>query len=221
VLADAPAFGQGNPIHFTLSGGLTAPLFSTSSRFGPGGSVSLGLMFDASERVSLQGEWMFINLSGEQKTVPASQSPIITTPGIDTGFVEFVSRHEVQYASVNAIVNLRTNGRAGPYLIAGGGLYYRSISITTPGIGFVAMCDPYWFVCYPSPEPVDRIVGHRTSWNPGVSVGGGFTHGIGESSQFFVEVRWHFMTGPTIAGPGGSTRRVTGQYVPLTFGVRF
>lgn len=209
------------PVHLTISGGVTAPMQSTGDRFGLGGGIALGLVVDVNERVAVEGEWMFANLPGQTRSVPASSSPIITTPGLDTGSIEFTSRHAMQYASFNVILNLKPAASMMPYLIGGAGMYYRSFALTTPGVGFVAMCDPYWLVCYPTLEPVDRVAGHRISWDPGASVGGGIGMKVGQSSEVFVEARWHFMSGPQIADAAGATRRVTGQYVPLTLGVRF
>jgi len=37
-----------------------------------------------------------------------------------------------------------------PYLIAGGGWYYRPIQVTTPSVGYIpGYCNPWWYVCYP------------------------------------------------------------------------
>jgi hypothetical protein len=204
----APARAQSpSSVHFTISGSLTAPMDSTADRFGTGGGISLGVLI--------------ANLAGEQRTVPVSSSPIITTPGIDTGEVEFTSRHAVQYVTVNGLFKLNEAGRTRPYLIGGGGLYYRSFGVTTPGVGFVAMCDPYWLVCYPTPEPIDLVVGHRITWDPGVNIGVGIARTVGVSSQVFFEARWHIMGGPRVPDGAGGTRRVSGQYLPITLGFRF
>ena len=72
------------------------------------------------------------------------------------------------------------------------------------------------------------MIGSRGGWDFGFNVGGGVGFGLGESSEFFVETRYHYVAGPEIhAGrrrcrghdaTGGSTN---GSYYPLTFGFRF
>ena len=103
----------------------------------------------------------------------------------------------------------------------GAGAYYRNVNITTPDVGFTTICDPYWFYCAPAVVSVDQIVGERSSWDPGISVGGGVTMGLGESALFYVETRWHYIWGPEFIGTDGVERKANGQYFPVTFGFRF
>jgi hypothetical protein len=68
---------------------------------------------------------------------------------------------------------------------------------------------------------IDRIIGERNSWDPGVDFGGGVRFGIGESAQFYVEGRWHYMWGPEVTDAAGTKRNANAQYFPITFGFRF
>ena len=96
----------------------------------------------------------------------------------------------------------------------------RSVEITEY-IGTGVICDPYWYVC--GTYPVEAVVGSRGGWDFGFNFGGGVGFGLGESAEFYVETRYHYVGGPEIpadavAGAGGSTN---GNYLPITFGFRF
>ena len=78
--------------------------------------------------------------------------------------------------------------------------------------------------------PVEAVLGSRSGWDFGFNFGGGVGFRIGESSEFYVETRYHYVWGPEIvvgnAAPQRSTTDSTGgstngQYWPLTFGFRF
>jgi hypothetical protein len=107
------------------------------------------------------------------------------------------------------------------YGLGGFGAYYRSVSLTTPDVGFTTYCDPYWYVCFPEAVEVDRVIGDRSSWDPGINLGGGVTFGLGESAELYVESRWHYIWGPEFTDAAGVVRNANGQYVPVTFGFRF
>jgi hypothetical protein len=86
------------------------------------------------------------------------------------------------------------------------------------------VCNPYWYVCYPTLVPVDRIIGDRSSNDFGINFGAGVT--FGANAKFYVETRYHYVWGPTVrpevALPGGQTEFSTNAgYFPLTFGVRW
>jgi hypothetical protein len=100
-------------------------------------------------------------------------------------------------------------------------MYYRTVSLTTPDVGFTTWCDPYWYVCYPTAVEIDRIIGDRSSWDPGINIGGGLTMKLGDSALFYVETRWHYMWGPEFTDREGNTLKANGQYFPVTFGFRF
>ena len=67
------------------------------------------------------------------------------------------------------------------------------------------------------------MIGSRGGWDFGFNIGGGVGFDLGESAEFYVETRYHYVGGPeipadAIAGAGGST---SGSYLPITFGFRF
>ena len=81
--------------------------------------------------------------------------------------------------------------------------------------------------------PVDQVVGSRSSTDFGMNFGGGVDFRFHEHSSFYVEVRYHYVWGPTIASgnvPANpiagsdvvtSTQKANGQFLPITFGFRF
>ena len=68
---------------------------------------------------------------------------------------------------------------------------------------------------------VDRIVGDRSSWDPGINIGGGVTFKLGDAALFYVETRWHYMWGPEFTDAEGVSQKANGQYFPVTFGFKF
>jgi hypothetical protein len=101
------------------------------------------------------------------------------------------------------------------YMLAGVGLYRRSVTLTTSGTGLVTVCDPWWFVCDLQPVPAERVVGSRSTTDVGVNVGAGVT-----VRMLFAEIRYHYIWGPTFSTPSG-TQKATGKFLPLTVGVNF
>jgi hypothetical protein len=73
----------------------------------------------------------------------------------------------------------------------------------------------------PTAVSIDRILGDRSSWDPGINVGGGLTLKLGESALFYVETRWHYTWGPEFTDLQGNTQKANSQYFPVTFGFRF
>jgi hypothetical protein len=113
----------------------------------------------------------------------------------------------------------------GIVLNAGPGVYWRPVHVTTPGVGYVpGYCDPWWYVCYPGGfVPVDYIIGERTSTDFGINFGGGVNFSVGEHVKIYAEARYHYIWGPEVKNPvtGESRGKANGQFLPLTFGVRF
>jgi len=109
-----------------------------------------------------------------------------------------------------------------PYIVAGPGFYNRSVKITEY-VGNGVICDPYWYVC--GTYPVTDVVGSRGGWDFGFNVGGGVGFGLGDSAEFYIETRYHYVAGPEAApvvNPlEGSSTKANGHYTPLTFGFRF
>ena len=100
-------------------------------------------------------------------------------------------------------------------------MYHREVSLTTPDVGFTTYCDPYWYVCYAEPVELDRVIGSRSTWDPGIDFGGGFAIRMGRTAAFYIEARWHRTWGPEFTGLDGVAQRADGKYLPVTFGFKF
>ena len=83
-------------------------------------------------------------------------------------------------------------------------MYYRSVEITEY-LGNGVICDPYWYVC--GTYPIEGVVGSRGGWDFGFNFGGGVGFGIGETAEFFVETRYHYVWGPEFDAPARCPRR--------------
>jgi opacity protein-like surface antigen len=115
-------------------------------------------------------------------------------------------------------------GRTAPYALAGVGVYYRPVKVTTPGVGYVpGYCDPWWYVCYPGGfVPVENIVGERSSTDFGMNFGGGVNVALSDTASFYVEARYHYIWGPEVTNPlTNESQKANGQFFPITFGFRF
>jgi opacity protein-like surface antigen len=220
MLAAAPAWAQdGKPVYVNLGGGFTVPVSEVGERFGTGGSFNIGVIFEppATPMFGFQVEYSYNGLAGKEQTINLFPTPVATAA--TSGIIE--SHHNMQYIDFNGILKTPGSSMVKPYAIGGFGMYYRSVSLTTPDVGYTTWCDPYWYVCYPTLVEVDRIIGDRSGWDPGINLGGGVTFGIGEAAQFYVETRWHYMWGPEFTDGSGATQKANGQYFPVTFGFKF
>jgi len=217
VLATVPASAQDyKPLEVTIGGGVTFPNSELRDHLGDGYNVIFGVTVNHSSVIGIEGLYSFNGLGEKRISIPVSPTP--GAPAIPT---DFFGNMNMQYGTVNLVVR-KPEGAVRPYLVAGAGVYYRPIQVTTPGVGFVpGYCDPWWYVCYPGGfVPVENVVGERSSTDFGVDVGGGLIFG----SRFFVEARYHYIWGPTIdtsAVGGSEARKANGQFLPITFGVRF
>ena len=59
----------------------------------------------------------------------------------------------------------------------------------------------------PSRVEVDRVIGDRSTWDPGVDVGGGVAIRLGQSAAFYIEARWHYTWGPTFTSLDGEEQQ--------------
>ena len=164
--------------------------------------------------IGIEGLYSFNGLGEKRISIPVS-----STPGGATVPTDFFGNMNMQYGTVNLVAR-KPSGSVRPYFVAGVGVYYRPIKVTTPGVGYVpGYCDPWWYVCFPGGfVPVENIVGERSSTDLGMDFGGGVQFGT-----FYAEVRYHYIWGPTVdtSATGGTSQKANGQFLPITFGFRF
>jgi opacity protein-like surface antigen len=222
MAATSTAAQDVKPIQLTLGGGWTGVYGPAKDHIGGAGNFTLGVLFNVNPIISLQGEYAWNGAKKKQINLPVSPTPPIVGGAVSD---PFYADGNMQYGDFNVLVHAPTHSKARPYGIVGAGVYYRPINITTPAIGVTTICDPWWYVCYPVAVPVDQVVGSRSSTDFGMNFGGGIDFRIHEHASFYVEVRYHYVWGPTISVPAGvtppSNLKANGQFLPITFGFRF
>jgi opacity protein-like surface antigen len=225
VLAAAPAAAQDvKPVQINIGGGFTGVYGSASDHIGNGGHFNLGVIFNLTPVVSLQGEYGWNGMQKKQLQLPVSVTPFDV--GVPT---DFFADGNMQYGDFNLILHAApSSAKLQPYAVTGLGLYYRPVNVTTPAVGYTTICDPYWYVCYPAAVPVDQVVGSRSSTDFGMDFGGGVNWKMGEHTSMYLETRYHYIWGPEIAaatplaGTSSSTpTKANGQFLPITIGFRF
>jgi opacity protein-like surface antigen len=231
VLTAVPALAQDDkPIQLTVGGGFTGVYGAASDQIGNGGNFTIGVLFNTHGPVSLQGEYGWNGMKQKQLSLPVfpTVNPLGGTP------TDFFADANMQYGAFNALVHGKPMGKAAPYGIVGLGVYHRPVTITTPGVGFTTVCDPYWYVCFPTLVPVDQVVGERSSNDFGMNFGGGVNFKLSHATSIYFEIRYHYIWGPTIdqvnvptqpiAGVTPATPKslsANGQFLPITVGFRF
>jgi opacity protein-like surface antigen len=220
------AYGQDKRVFGSFGAGWTMPNGEVRDRLGDGFNVTFGVEVKVTPVVGIEGLYSFNGLGQKQISIPVSALPPVPTPS-STVPTDFFGDMNMQYGSA-AVVLRKPDGQVKPYGLAGMGVYYRPIKITTPGVGYVpGYCDPWWYVCYPGGwVPVENIVGERSSTDFGMVFGGGVNINV-----FYAELRYHYIWGPTIETSTASPpieppivtgdRKANGQFLALTFGVRF
>ena len=217
VVAMAPALAsaQDKKVHVNVGGGPTFLSGDLGSHFSTGWGPAAGVTFDASKQLSFQVEYAYRYFQSENIAV--------------LGATEFAANHTTHQLDFNVEATLtKPDTRARVYVIAGPGMYYRSVEITQY-VGTGVICDPFWYVC--GYYPVTDVLGSRGGWDFGFNIGGGVGFKISDDAEFYIESRYHYTWGPDIqpqaatlpsgtvlSSNGGST---SGYYVPLTFGFRF
>jgi opacity protein-like surface antigen len=219
VFMARPATAQVRPVEINLGAGATFPVSDLGDVFDTGWNGAFGVTFNISETVGIQAEYMYHRMDGPDRVFPNLE------PGTGSDTVLIESNHQMHTGTFNLVVRSNSGGAVNGYFLAGPGIYHRIVQLTSPSVGFITVCDPYWLVCYPAAVETDQILGDRSSNDFGVNFGGGITFGRG--ARFYVEFRYHYVWGPKIAPTaapaedGDTTYSTNAQFVPLTFGFRF
>ena len=213
-----PATAQVRPVEINLGAGATFPTSNLGDVFDTGWNGALGVTFNVSQNVGIQAEYMYHRMNGPDRVFPNLD------PGAGSDTVLIESNHQMHTGTFNLVVRSNSGGAVNGYFLAGPGIYHRIVELTSPSVGVITVCDPYWLVCYPAAVETDQILGDRSSNDFGVNFGGGLTFGGG--AKFYVEFRYHYVWGPKIqplgaAGDTGTTYSSNAQFMPLTFGFRF
>jgi opacity protein-like surface antigen len=217
LAAAAPAAAQDDkPLQINIGGGFTGIYGAASDRIGNGGGFNIGALYKLNPLIALQGEYSWNGMKKKNIQLPVFATPAST----DSVPTDFFADGNMQYGDFNVLVSPKVAGRLAPYGITGIGVYYRPVNVTTPGIGFVTVCDPYWYVCFPDAVAVDQVVGSRSSTDFGMNFGGGVTTKLTDHTSIYFEVRYHYIWGPTVTTATQSLK-ANGKFLPITVGFRF
>jgi hypothetical protein len=214
ALIPAAAGAQERKIHFNVGGGPTFLGGDIGNVFSNGWGPAVGVTFDITPRVGFQFEYAYRAFSAENY--------------VDTFGGTYSANHHTHQLDFNMTANLTKPGSAvRVFALAGPGAYQRNVNITEyVGTGYI--CDPWLYVC--GYYPVTSVIGGRGGWDFGFNVGAGVGFKIGDSAEFTIEQRFHYVVGPDIEAPPNSVQPVgttykggssNGYYYPLTFGFRF
>ncbi len=151
--------------------------------------------------------------------------PVSIIPGASGVNSDFFADANFHYLNFNAVLRPMggSGSKASPYFIAGFGYYFRSVDLTTPAVGYVpGFCSPWWYVCYPGGlVPVEMAVGSRSSNDFGMDFGAGidFKSAVRPcTSRPAITTSW----APSSQDFNGkSYGKANGQFLPITFGIRF
>ena len=224
VCGVSTAVAQVKRVQISLGSGFTAPNSEVRDHLGDGFNINLGVQVNIKPTIGIEGVYSFNGLGEKRLGLPVGDSP----GAVSTIDRDFFADMNMQYGTASLVVQ-KPEGQLRPYGLAGAGVYYRPVKVTTPGAGYVpGWCDPWWYVCYPGGwVPVDYILGERNSTDFGMVFGGGVNFNI-----IYAEVRYHYIWGPEIqiqspvepiepplVTPG--KRNADGQFLAFTFGVRF
>jgi opacity protein-like surface antigen len=226
VLGVTPARAQDpdKPMTVQIGGGYTWTLSDVRDYLGDGYNFNIGVTWEASRAIGVEGLYSFNGLGTKDFSLPVSSIP--GTQGVPTPFTADMN---MQYGTASLVFKSPSDARVRPYGLTGVGIYYRPVTVTTPGIGFVpGFCSPWWYYCVPGGfVPVDNVVGDRSSTDFGMVFGGGVNIAASDAASVYLEIRYHYIWGPEInpseaaSLTGTTSKRANGQFLPITVGIRF
>jgi hypothetical protein len=229
AVASSGAAQDYKPFDIMFGFGWAFPTQDFKNSFDAGWNGMIGGAFNITEHWGFEADYTYAHMNGPSTTINTVQNPIV---GAITSSNVIDSNHQMHIGSFNAMWRTQSKDRPiGGYLLGGGGIYHRIIQLTSPATGYATVCDPYWYICYPTLVPVTQILGDRSSNDFGIDFGGGVT--FGHEVKFFVESRYHYVWGPTVTNAvvtplTGTTQTscangctTNAAYFPLTFGVKW
>ena len=136
-----------DPVEFHIGAGVAFPVGDVADSFDTGWNFATGLDLQRQRGRGLP--WASTSTSASAGRTGCSTTRITPQAG-DRILIE--SNHQMNVGDFNVV--LRAGGTSGVrgYLVAGPGVYWRKVQLTTPSVGFITVCDPYWYVCYPAPS---------------------------------------------------------------------
>jgi hypothetical protein len=210
VALGAPAFAQDKPLSFIAAVGPDYPTGNIQSTFGPGYQYDFGVTYSFNQKTGVQFDYQYGNFGGKQVAIASDLCPQCAPIAVG---------HTTHAAMFDYVYRLGSQTRGyGFYVLGGGGFYHRTVSLNSAAQGAVIWCDPATYVCHDVPTNLTDLLGSRSSNDFGINLGGGVSFRAAEHWRLFIEARWHYVFGPTVQG---TDKKANGQYIPVTFGIRF
>ena len=213
-------------VNWQIGGGYTAVFSDGGDYFGDGYNFNFGLTVKANRMIGIEGLYSFNGIGEKDISLPVSATPV--SGGVPTPFTADLN---MQYGTASLVINDPRDTKVRAYGLTGMGVYYRPVTVTTPGVGYVpGFCSPWWYYCVPGGfVPVENVVGERSSTDFGMVFGGGVDFRVSEAASIYFEIRYHYIWGPEIntnqVNPliegGSTTKNANGQFLPFTIGLRF
>jgi opacity protein-like surface antigen len=201
--AHAQFYGYGNPdtnpVHWYMMAGASLPVGGTSALVDTGWSIGGGVAFtQANSPFALRLEFNYADMNASRQ--------LLTESSQGTGLQVTGGWSEVWTGTLNGEYRIPLSPGVWGYVVAGGGLYYNSLSLTEYGYGFV--CNPWWNYCYTAVG--NYVVDSHSTTKLGWNAGGGIAFRMQGGAQLFVEARYNQMElGHTF------------EFVPITIGIRY
>lgn len=195
------------PVGFNFGLVLDAPLGDTAEHIDVGTGFTAGVSFRPHPIIGIRLDYLFSwhDVDGD----------ILDATNLE-------GTHTLQAGSLSVVVHPYHHGPFGFYVIAGGGLYYRTVDITQlEGVGVGTYCDPYLGFCYPTAVPVSSVVGSHSETDFGLSGGLGMYFMIDPPVRLYLEAKYNFIFGPEFTDADGDSQHANGQYLPIVLGVAF
>jgi opacity protein-like surface antigen len=218
LLAAVPAQAQDKKVDVNIGAGYTFSLSEVRKHLGDGYNIDFGLTFNVTPVIGIQVEYAYNGL-GKKRIDPMATN-------LPSGAVEqpIYADMNMQYGDFNLVFKPPTSGKAKPYIIAGMGVYYRPVKATTPTAGYVPpYCDPWFYYCWPGGfVEVDQVIASKSSTGFGINFGAGVNLMMTDTASIYIEARYHYIWGPELKDSQGvSYGKANGQFLPITFGIRF
>jgi hypothetical protein len=199
--------------HLTFEGGVggSIPTGNGKQFMNAGWSIKLGGGYKFNDRFSLMLDYDYVSMG-----VPMSIVELVNPQG--GGATHLWS------LTINPMINYKTSGRWGGYVVGGGGFYRKVVNFTQQFGDYCAYYDPY-YGCIPG--VVDQTVAHFSNNAGGANFGTGFTYRLTDSgrAKMFIEGRYVWVdnqpSANSIASTGYAPTNYRTEYVPITLGVRF
>jgi opacity protein-like surface antigen len=217
LLLASTAWAQDRRVFVQVAGGMTLPLSGVREQFGAGWNLGMGFLRPVSTALSVRLDFLHARVADRRTMLDTSDTTIRAAQ------VAVTASHFMDAGTASVVFTPpRQPRRFKAYAIGGAGVYYRKVTLTSDGGGLVPVCNPWWFVCNDRAVTIDRIVGRRNSVGVGVSVGAGIAFAMTNEVTAYIEARFHhILGGPAYAVPGGGSKQATGEYLPISIGVRF